>query len=85
MTELTPKHFVCDGIDSWECDNCGRVRRNDQLVVDHPVKKHAVLCLSCGENWLNDNPISPEPLNIGQVNRDTKPFVVMAGTGLISP
>lgn len=59
LKELTPKHFIPDGVDGYLCDNCGHISYDDKLVVDHPAKNHAVLCLECGKNWLNDNPISP--------------------------
>ncbi len=58
LRELPPKHWVPDGIDGYSCDNCGHVSTDDRKVVNHPVKKQALLCLECGRNWLNDNQIN---------------------------
>lgn len=85
LIELTPRNWIADGRDAWACDGCGTVYFEDRedMLLDHPTKKGDMLCCQCAKNWLNDNPISPEPLNIGQANHDAKPFVVMAGTGLL--
>lgn len=54
LRDLTPRNWIADEPDTYTCRECERVFTDDTKVENHP-KHNACICLTCLEQWKQDN------------------------------